>query len=72
MECPNCITPWKCNGPHLEMISNSVYKSEHGYFMLRQSGEWILTPVEKEFDTDTLLGIMDTLKNLNERHTDDL
>lgn len=20
--CPNCITPWKCNGPHLEGAKN--------------------------------------------------
>lgn len=69
MECPNCITPWKCNGPHLDWISDSVYKSEHGYFMLNQSGEWIFTPIEKEFDTDILLGIMDTLRNFNENQT---
>ena len=70
MECPNCITPWKCNGPHLERISDSVYKSEHGYFMKRESGEWIFTPVEKEFDTDILLSIMDTLRNFNEKEYD--
>jgi len=67
MECPNCITPWKCNGPHLEKVSNFLYKSIHGYFMLNQSKEWIFTPIEKEFDSDLLLDIMDTLKNLNER-----
>jgi hypothetical protein len=53
------------------MISDSVYKSEHGYFMLRQSGEWIFTPVEKEFDSYTLLGIVDTLWNFNEQNDED-
>jgi hypothetical protein len=71
MECPNCITPWKCNGPHLERISDSVYKSEHGYFMRRESGQWIFTPIEKEFDSYTLLGIVDTLWNFNEPNNED-
>ena len=22
--CPNCVTPWKCNGPHLPMSGNSA------------------------------------------------
>lgn len=25
--CPNCVTPWKCNGPHIEDIEDVVNKS---------------------------------------------
>ena len=65
-ECPNCITPWKCNGPHLQYVSDIIYKSEHGYFISGNDRVWRFAPFEKEFDTDTLLSIMDTLRNLNE------
>jgi hypothetical protein len=66
MECPNCITPWKCNGPHLERMSDSIYKSEHGYFIKKDRQWWTFTPTEKEFDVDTLFYIIDTLRNFNE------
>ena len=68
MECPNCITPWKCNGPHLELVSNIHYKSEYGYFLNKSNNHWVFLPFEKELDSDILLGIMDTLKNLNEKY----
>lgn len=22
--CPNCVTPWKCNGPHIPQMSNDL------------------------------------------------
>lgn len=67
MECPNCITPWKCNGPHLEPMSDSIYKSIHGYFLIKNE-RWVFTPLDKEFDVDTLFPIIDTLRNLNESY----
>lgn len=66
MECPNCQTPWKCNGPHLSPISDSIYQSVYGYFMLRNH-RWIFTPLEKEFTDDDLIDIAETLVNLNEK-----
>ena len=66
MECPNCITPWKCNGPHLELVSTKVYKCSDGYF-LDKDHEWVFLPTEKEFHTDLLMTITDTLRNLNEQ-----
>jgi hypothetical protein len=68
-DCPNCQTPWKCNGPHLSWISNVIYKSNHGYFMFKNN-EWKFTPIEKEFDSDELLDIAETLINLNEKEND--
>ena len=65
MECPNCITPWKCNGPHLEPISDKMYRSIHGYFIFK-GHEWVFMPIEAELNTDDLLSITDTLRNLNE------
>jgi len=66
MECPNCQTPWKCNGPHLLPISNSIYKSVDGYFMLRNH-RWTFTPLEKEFTDNDLIDIAETLVSLNEK-----
>lgn len=68
MDCINCITPWKCNGPHLDKISEKLYKTEYGYFLYKNDARWVFLPYEKEFDTDNLLSIMDTLRNLNENH----
>jgi hypothetical protein len=64
MDCPNCQTPWKCNGSHLLPMSDSIYESIYGYFILKYN-KWIFTPLEKEFDTNDLMIIMDTLRNLN-------
>ncbi len=48
-------------------ISNKIYKSRYGYFLLQEDPKrWVFTPLEKEFDTDDLLNIMDILRNLNE------
>ena len=48
-------------------ISDKIYKSRYGYFIFQEeSKKWIFTPLEKEFDTDDLLSIMDILRNLNE------
>ncbi len=65
MECPNCITPWKCNGPHLEQMSDSIYKSIHGYFLIKND-RWIFTPVDKEFDLEDL-----DLEDLDTEEEDD-
>lgn len=68
MECPNCITPWKCNGPHLLPLSDSIYESIYGYFMFKNS-LWKFMPLDKEFDIDDLTIIRDALRNLNESKT---
>ena len=48
--CPNCVTPWKCNGPHLtgdEMLrvtmSNEVefFINQSGYMFLKQGNDII-------------------------------
>ena len=47
-------------------ISDKIYKSRYGYFILQeQTKQWIFTPLEKEFDSNDLLAIMDILRNLN-------
>jgi hypothetical protein len=52
---------------NLLQMSENIYKSVYGYFILRNDS-WIFTPVDKEFDVDTLFSIIDTLRNLNESH----
>lgn len=48
-------------------ISDKIYKSRYGYFILQEeSKQWIFTPLEKEFNTDDILNIMDILRKLNE------
>ena len=48
-------------------ISDKIYKSKYGYFIFENDRkEWIFTPLEKEFNTNDLLNIMDILRNLNE------
>jgi hypothetical protein len=72
MECPNRITPWKCNGPHIEIdkITEKYCKSEYGYFLKKENGQWVFIPFEKELDADVLLNITDMLITLNEREND--
>lgn len=65
-DCPNCITPWKCNGPHLEKITENNYKCGEGYFLFENS-VWVFLPFEKNFDKESLLCIIDILSFLNER-----
>jgi len=50
---------------NLLQISEHIYKSVYGYFILRNN-KWMFTPLEKEFDTDDLMNISDILRNLNE------
>jgi hypothetical protein len=47
-------------------MSDSIYKSNHGYFLKKDTSIWVFAPFDKEFDTDTLFNITDTLRNLNE------
>jgi hypothetical protein len=68
-DCPNCQTPWKCNGPHLLSLNNDIYQSIDGYY-IRKNNKWKFTPVEKEFEDGELLDIAETLINLNEREND--
>jgi len=50
---------------NLLQMSEHIYKSIYGYFILRNN-KWMFTPLEKEFDTDDLMNISDILRNLNE------
>ena len=64
MDCPNCVTPWKCNGPHLLKSSSGYYSSSDGIF-IREFGEWKFIPNEKSFTSQILLDIVNTLNILN-------
>jgi len=57
MDCPS-------NVPHLLPMSDSIYESIYGYFILRNN-IWIFTPLDKEFDVNDLTTIADTLRSLN-------
>lgn len=66
-DCPNCVTPWKCNGPHLEKSWDGLYNSGDGYFLFSQSlQKYHFIPYEKEYDEDQLLDIANTLRILND------
>jgi hypothetical protein len=71
MDCPNCVTPWKCNGPHIFTITDNIRKCDYGYFILHEnSSEWIFSPIEQDFDVYALMLVSDTLRNLNEKQND--
>lgn len=64
--CPNCVTPWKCNGPHLEKKTSGLYSSIDGYYILMHDiNEWVFIPYEKNFSSHQLLDISNTLNILN-------
>lgn len=63
-DCPNCITPWKCNGPHLNKMSEIHYSSEYGYF-LKNNSEWKFVPFEKQYSSEVLIEIAQTIDSLN-------
>lgn len=66
-DCPNCLTPWKCNGPHLEKSWDGLYNSSDGYFLFsRVLQKYQFIPYEKEYDEDSLLDIANTLRILND------
>ena len=66
MDCPNCVTPWKCNGPHLEKSLDGYYKSIEGYWIFKPLlQKYVFIPFEKEYDDNQLLDISNTLKLLN-------
>lgn len=65
--CPNCVTPWKCNGPHLDKRWEGLYNSSDGYFMMSKiTNKYQFIPHEKEYDEDHLLDIANTLRILND------
>lgn len=70
MKCPNCQTPWKCNGPHLLWISDNIASSNEGYFLIEE-GQYFWLPLEKHYSKDELFSIGDTLTILNERLNND-
>jgi len=40
--CPNCLTPWKCNGPHIEQDAQRTPLSEFEIKGILAQGEcWI-------------------------------
>lgn len=66
MNCPNCLTPWKCNGPHLEKIDDNHYHSCDGYYTKDGLLSWTFLPFERSFTERELQDILDTLRGLNE------
>lgn len=51
-------------------ISDKVYRCEYGYFMFRDEiSKWIFIPSERDFDTNILLMVTETLQKLNESKT---
>jgi hypothetical protein len=64
-DCPNCITPWKCNGPHLEKISHIHYKFDYGYFLFCEN-KWNLIPFEKKLSIEDLMEMLEVFKYLDE------
>ncbi len=64
--CPNCVTYWKCNGPHLEKMSEIHYRSCDGYYLFDSPlKQWVFVPFEKNFNEENLTSILETLKYLN-------
>ena len=67
MECPNCVTPCKCNVPHLEKVYENIYRSKDGYYMLSKiTDKWVFVPYEGEYTAQNLLDIANTLSILSE------
>lgn len=70
MNCPNCITSWKCNDPHIIKNSSGYYTSSDGIFT-KEFKEWKFIPYEKSFNSNQLLDIINTLNILNETQVND-
>lgn len=64
MNCPNCLTPLKCNGPHLEKINENYYSSYLGYFVKKEQN-WNFLPLEREYCKEELLDIAETLSRMD-------
>ena len=65
-DCPNCISPWKCNGPHLEKAYENIYRSKDGYYMLsKTTNKWVFVAHEGEYTEQNLLDIANTLSILS-------
>ncbi len=56
---------YKYNNPHIQQMSDSIYKSKYGYFLI-VGDKWVFTPIEQNFDVDKLMNVIDILKRLNE------
>ena len=71
MDCPNCITEWKCNGPHLLKIDESHYKCDYGYFFVKikypNIKTWGFMPNERVFETSDLVEVTSVLNYLNKQ-----
>lgn len=67
MNCPNCLTPWKCNGPHLEKVDENHYHSSDGYYTKDQLSSWTFLPFERSFTESELSDILYTLRGLNNK-----
>ena len=64
--CPNCVTPWKCNGPHLIKKNEDCYESEFGNFYKIFHGKnyWEFKPNGKQLNKDQLESLVDSLNYL--------
>lgn len=66
-DCPNCFNSSKCYGPHLQKKCRGLYTCDDGYFILDESKrQYNFIPNEKEYNSQKLLDISNTLSILNE------
>lgn len=45
--CPNCVTPWKCNGPHIA-LPDRIVVDQHGHYWRDYGDYWSMCPVSEE------------------------
>ena len=62
--CPNCVTPWKCNGPHIEetedkMDKNLVNKLVSTIYNSDLADDLLVLKLEDELD-----GLINDIANL--------
>lgn len=58
--CPNCVTPWKCNGPHIEMGWATVLR--------RALDDNESRSLDSQDDREHLVRVLDQLMRSAERH----
>lgn len=71
VNCPNCVTPWKCNGPHLvEEDEGGWYSCEFGNFYKIFEGRnyWEFKPNETALSKENLIEILEIIKYLERQN----
>jgi hypothetical protein len=62
--CPNCVSPWKCNGPHLAKKDEGWYSCDFGNFYNIFGNHWEFNPNKKPMGEDDLMEAIETLRVL--------